>query len=101
MKTLLKKMKNNARPQTMTRVHCPSGLAVTPSEMVRMSEQGIPISSQVLSPDQFNDGDMSNRIENDPIYTRGVTANDLWENSKRSKSRLKSAHNKFVNNVTD
>lgn len=96
MLSQLKKFQQRIRPYASSRNYCPSGLAVTPSEMVRLSEEGIPISSQVLSPENFNDGDMSMQVNLEPIYMRGVTVNDLYEMSRQSKVKLQKARDTVV-----
>lgn len=69
-----------------------SGLAITPSDIHSMASQGIPATASNLNSEIFNDGTLSNSMDIDPIYKRGVTACDLWESSKHAKSRLRSAY---------
>lgn len=75
--------------------HVQSHLAVTPSEMNRMRESGIPISSQV-DPTKFYDGDSSSFVSIDPMLMRGVDILDAWNAEQNAKNRLANAHTNDV-----
>ncbi|WGL31071.1 hypothetical protein [Dipodfec virus UOA04_Rod_698] len=62
-------------------------LAVTPSEMLSMSERGIAISSQMNDKD-FYDGDINNNFNIDPLLCRGVDINDAWNMQRDAVSKL-------------
>lgn len=76
-------------------IHIQSGLAVTPSEMMTLSEHGVPISSQV-DESLFYDGDSSFKVSIDPMQMRGVDINDAWNAEQDSKARLAAAYSKDV-----
>lgn len=67
-----------------------NGLAVTPSEMMKLAERGIPVSAQSFG--VFNDGE-SNPSWDIPLdRQRGVDAATLWQNEKDIKQKLRQAH---------
>lgn len=72
-----------------------SGLALTPSQMLEMSQSGIPVSSQMAS-DLFYDGDTTMRVDIDPLDRRGVDVVDAWNLQKSSRKKLMEAHNRDV-----
>lgn len=81
------------------RNYCANGLAITPSDMNRSAELGVPISSQQLNPDMFDDGNLSNCCDIDPLYLRGMNVNHLWESSQTSKKKLQQSHKRFKNSL--
>lgn len=85
-------MLNRLRKNRIILTVCPpnkvqSRLAVTPTEMMQCTENGIPIKSD-LSNELFNDGDTSNRLTLLPEQCRGVDAVSLWNISKDAKLKL-------------
>lgn len=68
-----------------------SGLALTPSQMLNMTEQGRAISPQNLSPDYFTDSDFTG--ENDFHVNieemRGITPNKIWETEQDIKQKFR------------
>lgn len=74
-----------------------SGLALTPSHMLELSQSGIPVSSQ-MADDMFFDGDTSMRVHIDPLDRRGVDVVDAWNLQKSSRRKLMEAHNNDVSN---
>ncbi|UPW41680.1 hypothetical protein [Peromfec virus RodF8_21] len=76
-------------------VYVQSGLAVTPSEMMTLSQHGVPISSQV-DESLFYDGDSSFKVTIDPMLMRGVDINDAWNAEQDAKSRLAAAYSNDV-----
>lgn len=59
------------------------GLAVTPQQALELSQQGVPISTQMANPDMFFDGE-SNPGEDVPMFRqRGVSRNDMWNEQVR------------------
>ena len=64
-----------------------SGLAITPAEMMDRQEKGIPISSQQLPEDMFEDGDhqLDDQLPIDSV--RGIDVVDVWNLSKDSKQK--------------
>ena len=66
------------------------GLAVTPSQMARMTAQGIPISSQLA--ENFVDG-TSNPSFDIPIeQRRGIDVVQVWEAQKDARLKIINAH---------
>lgn len=66
------------------------GLAVSPAEMMKMAERGIPVSSQNLA--SFNDGEVNPSWDLPLDQTRGIDVAALWQNSKDIHKKIKSAH---------
>lgn len=66
-------------------------LAVTPKQMLEMSEKGIPISGQNLSM-LPSDGSTNPGFDIPAEQLRGVDPAELWENSQIIKQRAKRAH---------
>lgn len=71
--------------------HVQNNLALTPSDCLAMSNQGIPIASQ-LSESNFYDGDNSPSLFIGLENTRGIDAVDLWEHDQRYKSMSKNLY---------
>lgn len=66
-----------------------NGLAVTPSQMMDMTQRGISISNSNLD---YLEG-TPNPSATVPIeQSRGVDVNDVWQASQTAKKRLKAAH---------
>lgn len=64
-------------------------LAVTPTRMYEMMQQGIPISTQNLSDEMFYDGDTNPSFDLPLDMQRGIDVADCWEASMDIKSRAK------------
>lgn len=77
-------------------------LAVTPSQMVQMMSDGIPITTQNLHPELFFDGDTNPSFEIPIDQQRGIDVADCWEASQdiraRAKKGLKNDIKKFGTN---
>lgn len=97
MKKLISQMKRRTSYYNSSITYCPRGLAITPSQMSRNAEQGIPIASQCLNPDMFDDGNLDNNMDIDPMFLRGMNINDLYEGAIEGRKRLRDAHKKFYN----
>lgn len=67
-------------------------LAVTPSKMLTMAENGIPISS--LTQDKFFDGEFKLEWSIPAERKRGVDITDLWNLKKGVQSKVTAAHSK-------
>lgn len=66
------------------------GLSVSPSQMAKMAERGIPISAQ--SSDAFFDG-VSNPSFDIPIEDRrGIDVNAVWNAQQDARKRIINAH---------
>lgn len=64
-------------------------LAVTPAQMMSLTEKGIAISTQTL---QYDEGSLnpSNIVPIDA--RRGVDVNDVWQASETARKKLVNAH---------
>lgn len=67
-----------------------NGLAVTPSDVLRMAEQGIPASAQMNS--SFIDGSANPGWDVPLEERRGVDIAQMWQFSKDAKLKFKAAH---------
>lgn len=73
-----------------------SGLALTPSQIQRMSERGIPVSTQNLD-GMFDDG-VSRPSWDVPLdQQRGVDVATIWQRQKDAQSKLRSNYKDVVN----
>lgn len=74
------------------RVSVQGGLAVTPSEVAKLTERGIAVNSANAGGLEVLEG------VSDPVLTleqtRGVDVNDVWEASKQAAANLIRAHKK-------
>lgn len=78
-----------------------NGLAVTPSDVLRMAEQGIPASAQMNS--QMIDGH-SGSDWNVPLEERrGVDIAQMWQESRDIRAKFRKAHEagQVVNSQTE
>lgn len=66
------------------------GLVVTPSEMARKVDLGIPVS--VSTSDTFYDGDLNPTWDVPLERTRGVDPATLWNEQKNIRSKFVKAH---------
>lgn len=66
------------------------GLAYTPSDMARMSDRGISISS--MNDQNFYDGSPSAKFDVPIELRRGVDVNDAWNASRSSRRKILNAH---------
>lgn len=93
MITRLKKQAKNLVNCGLTKFDkpVPQGLAITPSKIEELTNKGIPvsISNTPFEGEEFSKGDFSI----DPVFTRDMDRNTLWENSQSAKSRLLKAKN--------
>lgn len=72
-----------------------SGLALTPSQMMKMSEHGIPVSAQ-LNDSLFYDGTENPTWDVPLDLARGIDVAELWAENKSIRAKFKKAH---VNDV--
>lgn len=73
-----------------------NGLAYTPSKMLELAKQGIPISAQAISDDHFFEGDTDYSPHVDIQYQRGIDINDLWNEQQRIHSKMIDATKRAV-----
>lgn len=67
-----------------------NGLAVTPSDVLRMAENGIPASAQMNS--SFFDGSQKPGWDVPLEERRGVDIAQMWQSSKDIKQKFRDAH---------
>lgn len=73
------------------------GLAMTPAQIQRATELGLPVSSASLSSDVFFDGyDGTGDIPLSVDMMRGVDIVDTWNASHDAKQKLMQAHKQDV-----
>lgn len=68
------------------------GLAITPSDMFRMQQHGLPISTANSAKGYTGEKNPSWDIEMDRL--RGVDVADLWQESKTIHEKVRIAHSK-------
>lgn len=69
-----------------------NGLAVTPSQMMKMARQGVPVTAQ--NEQNFYDGDTNVSWSIAPEKLRGVDPADLWTQSMTARKKIRSAQRK-------
>lgn len=67
-----------------------SNLALTPAQMDRCREQGVPITPQNINPDLIQDGTTNPQFEIELERQRGVDVAELWQNAESSRKKIKS-----------
>lgn len=96
MISTIRKMARASLPSfPYSRKHVQSGLSVTPSEMLELSRQGIPISSH-FDDSKFDDGDTKSLGTIDFIHQRGLDIVDVWNYQKDSRKKLLNAKAKDI-----
>ena len=73
-------------------------LAITPAQMLKLQEQGIPISSQQLNKEYY-DGDTRVSWDIPLDRQRGVSVNDMWNHQQDVREKLKEEAKKGFRNV--
>lgn len=68
-------------------VHVSPHLSLTPSEMLRAANEGVPIASQ-MNDNNFYDGDSSLEVSLLPEHVRGIDMNDMWNAEQNAKKKL-------------
>lgn len=85
------KFRSQPRYSRVTQTSVPQGLAVTPSDVAKLSEKGLSVSSNTAGL-TFEEG------SSDPVLSaenfRGVDAADIWNASRDAAERLTDAHKK-------
>lgn len=71
-----------------------NGLAITPAEVLRNAEIGIPVSSMMVS-GQFFDGTDKLDFQPDLSERRGIDIADLWQARRESIRKFNEAYNSF------
>lgn len=72
------------------------GLAYTPSKMMQLAQDGIPISTQTAAGVQYDDG--YRKLDFEPLmeFRRGVDITDVWEADMDARQKVKNALKKPV-----
>lgn len=65
-----------------------SHLAMTPAQMDKAREQGVPITPSNINPDLVEDGTNNPKFEIELERQRGVDIAELWQNAESSRKRL-------------
>lgn len=65
-------------------------LTITPSQMSQLAEKGIPISSQVLGAEMFDDGEVGTLKEVPFTMRRGVEASDVYVYQQQCRKKVNS-----------
>ncbi len=92
----IKRMASRPLPRfSYSEKHVQSGLSVTPSEMLQLAQQGIPISSH-FDDSKFDDGDTKSLGTIDFIHQRGLDIVDVWNHEKDSRKKLLDAKAKDI-----
>lgn len=71
------------------------GLALTPSDVKRYTDQGIAVSTQNLEP-VYDASENRSDFTLDPMYQRDTDRNTLWEASQVSRAKILSAKDKLT-----
>lgn len=101
MQRLLNKFSRKTRTYNTPVTYVQEGLAVTPSDMLKSCNMGVPISSQLLSETMFQDGEVS-RLTDVPFeLRRGVDIGDILAYQENSRSKLSAAHKKYSELITN
>lgn len=96
MISTIKKMASRPLPLfPYSEKHVQSGLSVTPSEMLQLAQQGIPISSH-FDDSKFDDGDTKSLGSIDFIHQRGLDIVDVWNHQKDSRKKILDAKAKDI-----
>lgn len=66
-------------------------LALSPTDMLQMTENGLPISTNMLSAEYFDDGKVGLGSEIAFSNRRGIEAVDVYEYQSRARSKLSKA----------
>lgn len=85
---LIRKYKSKTRAYNSEVKKVQGGLSITPTQMSQLAERGVPISTQVLGAEYFDDGD-STPISDVPFpLRRGVDISDVYEYQQRSREKV-------------
>ncbi len=67
-----------------------SHLAITPAQMDKAREQGVPITPNNVNPDLIQDGTTNPQFEIELERQRGVDIAELWQNAESSRKKINS-----------
>lgn len=95
MNSTLRKFSRQTRAYNSARTYVQDGLAATPSDMQRSCNMGVPISSQLLSESNFDDGAVSQITDVPFLFRRGVDVGDVIAYQDECSGKLSSAYSKI------
>ena len=71
-----------------------SYLSITPAQMDKAREQGVPITPNNVNPDLIEDGTVNPQFEIELERQRGVDIAELWQNAESSRKKINSFQKK-------
>lgn len=95
MQKILNQLSRKTRCRNIPRTVVQNGLAVTPSEMLKSCNMGVPISSQLLSESNFDDGEVSQLTDVPFVFRRGVDVGDVIAYEEQCRSKVSNAYAKL------
>ncbi len=96
MNSTLRKFSRRTRAYNVTRTVVQDGLAATPSDMQRSCNMGVPISSQLLSESNFDDGEISQITDVPFLFRRGVDVGDIIAYEEQCKGNISEAYGRIA-----
>ena len=80
-----------------------SNLSFTPSQMMRMTEKGLPVSPANIDPNLYSDTDYTkdNDFSIADYHERGITMSELWERSQLARKKITNAYTKIRKEFKD
>lgn len=78
-----------------------SHLAITPAQMDKAREQGVPITPSNINPDLVQDGTTNPQFEIELERQRGVDIAELWQNAESSRKKLRSFEKHQANKLQE
>lgn len=89
MLSQLNKKACKTRAYNTAPVYVQGNLALTPSDMIRSARLGTPISSQSLSADLFDDGELGPAREVPFLLQRGIDVGDVASYQEQCRSKVR------------
>lgn len=71
-----------------------SHLSITPAQMDKAREQGVPITPNNVNPDLIEDGTTNPQFEIELERQRGIDIAELWQNAESSRKKINSFQKK-------
>lgn len=68
-----------------------AGLAITPADVLRSAEAGIPVQSQMQS-SNFDDGHLGSDWNLDLADKRGIDIGHMWQEQMSARKKMRAAH---------
>ncbi|WGL30958.1 hypothetical protein [Dipodfec virus UOA04_Rod_582] len=89
MLSQLTKKARKTRAYNTDVVHVQGNLALTPSDMIRSARLGTPISSQSLSAEMFDDGELGPARQVPFLLQRGIDVGDVASYQEQCRSKVR------------